>query len=402
MKQATASVIRNVKARNGGKGITTNFGHTQYDGTQNYVVKSVESTTAVFVPNVVLGSDSTPITWDLPPRAIYDDLRLKFTFGAFTEDNVADTITRTNPVSKIVWQYGSDVIATRYYDDIVIAHKCSSPWIRECNRDEGIFTATQTGSQAGFTQTIHIGGMKCYGDSEDLNPDSALFVVPSENKLSIEITLRDQFTIVDGGGTTPDKPVCTDIKLRAFRRDYLDKSIEREMFKQMGGQLPVLIYNSKKVTKKAFTTTAGGTYDSVVVKLDGTNDQNVMAYAIRIYLENDVQGMDAKVFSFQSNSSGIEKNSEMYRPIRDNTDITSMYRKAHGRILSSDLPAQYEDGDLLVLASPSSIFEIDQSVTDNYTTSDEAQLRIENVSGLAASTNYVMAIHLIFQKGVLF
>jgi hypothetical protein len=401
MKQASNLTIRDAKARNGGAPITTKFGALQYQGTSNYSVKSIESTTAVFIPNIVIVNNAEPITWDLPARAIYDDLRLKFTFGAFTEDHAADTITRTNPVSKVVWQYGDEVIATRYYEDMVLAHKASSPWIRECNRDEGIFTATETGTQAAFTQTIHIGGMKCYGDSEDLNPDSALFVVPGTNKLSIEITLRDQFTIVDGGVTTPDKPVCTGIKMRAFRRDYDDQRVANEMFKQMGGKLPILIYNSKKVSQNEFTTDATGALDVLTTKLDGTNDMNVMAYGIRVYLATDVQGMDAKVFSFSGNS-GIEKNSEMYRKIRDNTDVTSMFRKAHGRVLSSDLPAQYEDGDLLVLASPSSVFEIDQSVTDNYTTTDEARLRIEGITGLAASTTYVMKIHLIFQKGVLF
>lgn len=402
MKVSTSDQVRKVKATNGGQPIATKFGKEQYIGTPNYAVKSVESTTAVFVPNIIITNNAAPITWTFPAPAVYDDLRLKFTFGAFTQDNAADTITRTCPIQKIVWQYGADVISTRYYDDICIAHKCSKPEVRESNRDDGLFTATETGSQAGFTQVIHLGGMKSYGDSEDLNPDSALFVVPGINELSIEITLRDQFTIVDGGVTTPDKPTCTSIKMRSFRRDYDDVSVARSIYKQMGGSLPVLIYNSKIVTGKSFTSTAGGTFDSLDIKMDGTNNQNVMAYAVRLFLASDTQEMDSKVFQFSGTSTGIYKNSEMYRPVRDNTDVKAMFRKAHGRIVSSDLPGQYGDGDMIILASPTSIFEIDQSVTDNYTASDDARMYFESITGLGASTDYIMKIHLIYQKGVQF
>lgn len=376
----------------------TDYGLDQFASGAAYSVKSDESTTPSPI-NTILDVGET-LTFDIPADAVYDDICLRLQFGTFTQNNPADTICNTCPIHRVEFYYGGTKTSTRWYEDFIVAHKCSTPWIREFNRSENNFTATATGSQAAFVQTVHLCGLKSYGDSEEMDRDENLYIAPPGYPVQVKVFFRDQFIITDGGMGLADAPICNQAILRMFRREYVDPLAKRSIINAfMKGAN--LIYDSTLVTAERFTTDATGAFSQLVIRLNGSNYSNIIAYVVRVNLATDTQKVDSKVFAFTGAASGIEKKSQSYRQLRDNIDVDRMFKQAHKRVLSSDLPLQYEDGELVVLSSARSIFEIDQSVPDTFN-DDDAQIRFETITGLTAATAYDMSIHLIHQKGIRF
>lgn len=375
----------------------------QFSGESNYKMSTIMSTSSNTINGPLSSIAGSTYMWEFNGNSIYDGIALELEFGAFTEDNVADTIEWDIPIRRIVYKQGGNTLGEINYADFVSSFKCVNSDTRNSIRAFNNFHDIVTGSQDSFIQTIELIGFKNYGFSEDPSIGHATIPCPSDEKLQIEITFRDQFIVVDGGATTPDKPLIIASRMFASRRDYkypVDFSNDMSKFvsKSEINSRPVSTYSSILCGSFNLNTNASGGLSSLTCSLSGLEQSFVSWFKLRVRLATaEQESTNAEVFAFYGNGSRIEKNGSEFRPILNSTSLRTTFKRNHkGRLPNSDYTVKtIHDGELYILSNEASIFEIQDIYADFYETGCSPQITLKEISGLANSTSYKLDVYAV-------
>jgi len=373
----------------------------QFAGESAYHTKTIESTSTNSITGLMSAIAGTENTWEFAGDSIYDGIALELKYGAFTQADAADTIDWNTPIRKITWLQNGVTLGEITFTDIKTSFKCGNDEMRAALRTMNNFVDTKTGSQVAFTQTIPLLGFKDMGFSEDPSKGHLCKPVPGLEKLQIKITWRDHFTIDPNTATVPAAPSLTSARMFASRRTYdRDEDFAKDMSALVSPSRmslkPITFYSSIKCSSTHFTSSAEGKAETLTCSLANIEQSDIAYFILRMRTAATSEESEIAVaFSFYGTGSRIEKSGSEFRSVLSNTALKLDFLRNHqGRLPKSGYTTKaVTDGELFILSSMASIFELQDIRPDNYATGSSPQLTLQAISGLSNSTAYTLDVY---------
>lgn len=372
----------------------------QFSGQSSYKIEQVKATMSDTVPSSLSEGRGQIITFNIPPNAIYDMVNMVFSFGAFTAADPGDTISWDVPIERITARQGGSPLFEVLYTDYTTAFKLMTTDGKKSWRDRGMFADENDGDYPAFQMVVPVFGFKNYGYSEDASRDYTILPILSKtHPIELEVTLRSMFDIAPNTATVPPEPSLLSMRIWASKRVYDDPEDEKRDFAILQGRTAnhiITTYDSSYVTSKSFTTDASGTYPNLTLDMSAIETVHVNWLLLRLRPQNaDRNSESATVFGFSGESSRIQKFGHVYRQIGPSYLLKPFFSLQHkGRTFDSDYDGKnVDDGELLILSSPSSIFELQDISPNYYEPASSPTLELYDIYGLSPNTTYYLDIY---------
>lgn len=366
--------------------ILENVGPAQFSRGESYALKQVDSISVVSLNGMTASEiNGEEITFEFSGNQVYEELGLQIDWKDATD---CTNTYITQPIRRMTIINGTSDVTNFTDSDYVLAYKMMSREGRLHYQDLGNFTREAGPGIAARRRVIPLFTPKWTGYSEDVSTESSIVVAKNVN-IKFRITLQNPF-VVDGVPFT-DEPKISKIKVKGFMRHYTDKKAQARIidnYYNQGG-VPQILYEGIDLVQIPKTTDATGGINNLTLSLSGLENSHVIMLVVRA-IKDGSHNFSASPFDF-TEASGIYLNTGIWREFRNSDAAKSLFYSATGRTISySD--DTIEDGDLILLSSPQSPFELSRISPDYYKSNTSPTLKFMEITGLVAATKYTFIV----------